>query len=151
MDNTWGMVVAMPGFRMMGTHLLSLWYEHRRRHRNDSLRQAFRRYPHEVPHRRRRWRVRKVPSSPSLSTKDVHGLWVTMWMSDQYHGTPQHLTHCPIGRQCNPCNFREMQFCHASSSGAEAQIPMIWNVPDRQSYRSVQAYRTGQTRLAGYH
>jgi hypothetical protein len=145
------MVVGMPGFQMMGTHLLSPWYEHRRRHRNDSLREAFRRHPDEAPQRRRRWRVRTIPSSSSLSPKGVHGLWVTMWMSDQYNDVPQHLTHCPIGRQCNPCNFREMQFCHASSSGTEAQIPMIWNVSLSSIVQKCAALQNRQTRLAGYH
>jgi hypothetical protein len=46
-----------------------------------------------------------------------------MWMSDQYHAVPQHLTHCPIGRQHNPCNFAKMQFSSRNVYGTRAQIP----------------------------
>ena len=100
----------MPGFHMLGPHLLTPWYEGRRRYRNASLRQVFRRHSYEAPQRKRRQRVRTSASALSMSTKDVHGLWITMWMSDQYHAVPQHLTHCPIGRQHNPCNSIEIRF-----------------------------------------
>ena len=51
----------------------------------------------------------------AVSTKGVHGMWIIMWMSDQYHAVPQHLTHCPIDRQHNLCNFTKMQF-HSRNS-----------------------------------
>jgi hypothetical protein len=46
----------------------------------------------------------------TVSTKGVHGLWIIMWMSNQYHPTSQHLAHCPITRHHNLCNFIKMQF-----------------------------------------
>ena len=57
----------------------------------------------------------------SVSTKDVHGLWITMWMSDQYHSTSQHLTHCPIDRQHKSCNSREMRFFLTEPRMAQAR------------------------------
>jgi hypothetical protein len=33
-----------------------------------------------------------------------------MWMNNQYHALPQHLTPCLISRQHNPCNYAEMYF-----------------------------------------
>jgi hypothetical protein len=99
----------MPVFHTTGTHLLTPWYEGSRRRRIVSLREVFRRHPHEAPRRKRRQGVRTLLSPLSVSTKDVHGMWITMWMSDQYNAVPQHLTHCPIGRQHNLCNFTEIQ------------------------------------------
>ena len=58
-----------------------------------------------------------------VSTKDVHGMWITMWMSKQYHAVPEHPAHCPIGRQHNPCNYIEMQFFSKNSNGTKLQIP----------------------------
>jgi hypothetical protein len=60
----------------------------------------------------------------SVSTKGVHGVWITMWMSDQYHAVSEYPAHCPIGRQHNPCNFTEMQFFSKNSNGAKPQIPL---------------------------
>jgi len=132
----------MPGFDMMGTHLLTPWYEGSRRRRIVSRREVFRRHPHEAPQRKRRWRRRTLAPPLSVSTVDVHGLWVTMWMSDQYHAVPQHLTHCPIGRQHNPCNSTEMRHFSRSSNGTRS-------ADHAQPRRFSTVERTEVCRLAG--
>lgn len=53
--------------------------------------------------------MRALVSTGSVSTKHVHGLWITMWMSGQYNVGTAHHTDCPIGRQSNPCNYIEMR------------------------------------------
>src|SRR5689334_13277328 len=55
-------------------------------------------------------RGRTSPASRSVSPRVVHGLWITMWMNNQYHALPQHLTPCLISRQHDPCNYAEMYF-----------------------------------------
>jgi hypothetical protein len=77
----------------------------------------------------------------SLSTKDVHGMWITMWMSDQYHAVPQHLTHCPIGRQHNPCNFTEMHFFAETRIGGQHKSYAIRSLFYGRALRSVQTDR----------
>lgn len=59
----------------------------------------------------------------SVSTKHVHGLWITMWMSGQYHVETAHLTDCPIGRQYNPCNSIEMRSCRKNVERRQAPFP----------------------------
>src|SRR5580765_1429532 len=112
----------MPSFHIMGTHLLTPWYKGSRRRRNVLSTQGFRRYLYEVPRCKGRQRGRAFTPSRSVSTKGVHGVWITMWMSDQCHAVPQHLTHCTIGRQHNPCNFIEMPFFGRNSRGTKVLI-----------------------------
>jgi len=131
----------MPVFHTTGTHLLTPWYEGRRRHRNVSLRQIFHRHPHTSSRRKRRHGVRTLAPPLSVSTKDVHGMWITMWMSDQYHAAPQHLTHCPIGRQHNPCNFTEMRFMAETRIGEKRRSYAIRNLFYDRAIRSVQTDR----------
>ncbi len=69
-------------------------------------------------------------------------MWITMWMSDQYHAVPQHLTHCPISRQHNPCNFTKMQFFSRNLYGTSAQIL-------HDSEDSLDVERTEVCRLTG--
>ena len=140
----------MPGFYTMGTQLLTPWYEGRHRHRSVPLRLVFRRHPPKVARRNRREGVRAWASTFSVSTKDVHGLWITMWMSDQYDAVPQHLTHCPVGRQHNPCNFTGMQFHNRNSDGEKVQI--LHNQKDflRLNVQKC-ADRWDRATLAGYH
>ena len=132
----------MPGFHMVGIHLLSPWYEGRRLRRNAALRQVFLRHPHKSPRRKRRRGLRTLAPPLSVSTKDVHGVWITMWISDQYHAVPQHLTHCPIGRQHNPCNSTEMRFFSRNSIGARSADPA-------QARRCSTVERTEMCSLAG--
>jgi hypothetical protein len=102
--------------------------QHRRWHRNTARKQVFRHHEHEVPRRERR-RQRGTSAPPfSVSTKGVHGMGITMWMNSQYHTLPQHLTHCPIGRQHNPCNFSKMRFFQElvwSKSGDSARSELF--------------------------
>ncbi len=100
----------MASFQIMSTHLPTLQHKDRRWHRNAASKQVFRHHEHEVPRReRRRQRGTSAPLL-SVSTKGVHGMWIIMWMSNQNHALPQHLTHCPIDRQHNPNNFSKMHF-----------------------------------------
>jgi hypothetical protein len=64
-----------------------------------------------------------------------------MWMSDQYHAVPQHLTHCPIGRQHNPCNFTEMRFMAETRIGEKRRSYAIRNLFYGRAFRSVQTDR----------
>jgi hypothetical protein len=104
------MVDAMPGFLIMGTYLRIPWYNGTRRRRNAVSTQVFHHNQYETPRRERAQWDRPLALPSSVSTKDVYGMWITMWMSDQCHAVPQRLTHCPIDRQRNLCNFSKMQF-----------------------------------------
>ena len=106
-----------------GTHLLAPWYEGRRQRRNAAPKEVFRRHEHKAPQREgRQWGM--TSAAPfSVSTKDVYGLWTIMWISDQYHAVPQHLTHCPIDRQRKPCNFTGMRLFSEKSRRNRVQIP----------------------------
>ena len=55
----------------------------------------------ENSHRKRRQEILTGTAAGPLSTKYVHGLWITMWMSHQLPATLQSLAHCPISRQRN--------------------------------------------------
>lgn len=113
----------MARFQIMHTHLPTLQHKDRRWHRNTAHIQVFHHHEHEVPRRERR-RQRGTSAPPfSVSTKDVHGMGITMWMNSQSHTLPQHLTPCPIGRQLNPCNFSKMRFFSRNSHGVKADIP----------------------------
>ena len=73
----------MPGFHVVCAHLLTAWHEDWDRCQNVPLRQAFRRRTHEYPLvRRRPWGGRSKPRF-MVSTKDVHGVGITMWMNNQ--------------------------------------------------------------------
>ena len=87
-----------------------------------------------------------MPPPLSLSTKDVHGMWITMWMSEQYHAVPEHLTHCPIGRQHNPCNFTEMHFFAETRIGGQHRSYAISSLFYGRALRSVQTDRAKFTR-----
>ena len=112
----------MPAFQIMGTHLLTPWYEGRSRRRTAASKQVFRCHEHEAPQRERRQQGKASAPPLSVSTKGVYGLWIIMWMSDQYHPVPQHLTHCPIDRQHHVCNFTGMQLFNKKSYGNRVQI-----------------------------
>lgn len=103
-------VDGMPGFLIMGSYLRIPWYNGTRRQRNAASTQVFHHNQYETPRRERPQWGRPLALPSSVSTKDVHGMWITMWMSDQCHAVPQCLTHCPIDRQRNLCNFSKMQF-----------------------------------------
>jgi len=139
----------MPCFHTMGTHLLTPWYEDSRRRRNVASTQGFRRNPHEVPRSKGRQRGRTLAPSLSVSTKGVHGVWITMWMSDQCYAVPQHLTHCTIGRQHNPCNFIEVPFFGRNSHGTNVQISHDQEDSPESSVQKCSEYQ-GRVRLAGY-
>ncbi len=103
-------VGGRPGLYGMRTHWHMQWYGGRHLHPNSSLRKALRLYQHELqPCKRRSWSRPSAPSR-SVSPKDVHGMWITMWMNSQCDAAPWRLTHCPIHRQHNPCNYIEMYF-----------------------------------------
>ena len=142
MDDRRVTVDGIPNFHITGTHLLIPWYKGRRRHPNAVPKQVFRHYQHEAPRRdRRQWGTRSAPTL-SVSTKGVHGLWIIMWMSDQNHTLPQHLTHCPIGRQHNPCNFSKMPFSTRIHMEQRRRLHMIGTIIYGRMYRNVQGKRT---------
>jgi len=64
-----------------------------------------------------------------------------MWINDQYHAVPQHLTHCPIDRQRNPCNFTGMQLFIKKSRGTERGFHTTQMILQSQTYGSVQTDR----------
>ena len=128
----------MPCFHIMGTDVLTPWYEGSRRRRNVASAQGFRRNPHEVPRSNGRQGGRTLAPSLSVSTKGVHGVWITMWMSDQCHAVPQHLTHCTIGRQHNPCNFIEVPFFGRNSHAQMCRFRTTRKILQSRAYRTVQ-------------
>jgi hypothetical protein len=128
-------------FSYDGRSSLTPCYEGRHWHSNIALRQIFRHLLHKSPRRKWRQRVWQLPPPLTLSTKDVHGMWITMWMSDQYHAVPQHLTHCPIGRQHNPCNFTEMQFFAETRIGGQHRSYAICSLFYGRALRSLRTDR----------
>jgi len=140
----------MPGFHVMGTHLLTPWYEARHLPRNAASTQVFRLHQREAPRRERRQWGRTSPLPFSVSTKDVYDLWIIMLMSDQYHAVSQHHTHCPIARQHNLCNFIGMHLFSKKSCENRTQ-----NLHDSEDSLESSVQKCvicqGRARSAGYH
>ena len=113
----------MPGFHCIGTYLLAPWYEGGHWRLNAASKQEIPVHQHEVPQRERGQEGTTSALSFSVSPKGVHDVWIIMWMSDQCHAVPQHLTHCPIDRQHNLCNITRMQIFSEKSYGSRAPIP----------------------------
>jgi hypothetical protein len=135
-------VGSRPGFYGRSGHRHTQWHGSSDRCRNAFHRRRFLLHLHEALRWKRRLWGRPSASVRFVSTKGVHGMWITMLMNSQYHAVPRRLTDCLIHRQNNPCNFIEMYFFTRRLYRGECRFRVTRNIQRRQAYRSVRTERT---------